>query len=177
MHLDLSGFGKKAPTAPAILYFRGAHKFLSNMQACDVILPADERWNLPPIPCKSVESAYQAWKTTEPALRQLLTELDPVDAKKVAHRDNFPLRIDDSPNARLTIMRELLMQKFSINNPALLKKLLDTGESTIMEGNIWNDTFWGIDLCHGKGGQNYLGLLLMEVRAARQGNTDGTPNT
>ena len=58
-------------------------------------------------------------------------------------------------------MKELLRRKFSI--PYLRDLLLNTENATLIEGNTWNDTFWGIDLKTGKG-QNHLGKLLMEIR-------------
>jgi predicted NAD-dependent protein-ADP-ribosyltransferase YbiA (DUF1768 family) len=59
-------------------------------------------------------------------------------------------------------MRFGLALKFS--DPVLREMLLDTGDAILEEGNMWNDTFWGIDLNTGKG-QNHLGRLLMERRA------------
>jgi predicted NAD-dependent protein-ADP-ribosyltransferase YbiA (DUF1768 family) len=58
-------------------------------------------------------------------------------------------------------MEELLRQKFS--NPVMARKLLDTDENVLVEGNDWNDTFWGV--CNGKG-ENHLGILLMKTRKA-----------
>ena len=43
----------------------------------------------------------------------------------------------------------------------LREQLLATGEAQLIEGNTWNDTFWGV--CKGKG-QNWLGRILVEVR-------------
>ena len=57
-------------------------------------------------------------------------------------------------------MKELLMAKFS-QNEDLKKKLLDTGDATLIEGNTWGDKYWGV--CKGVG-KNRLGELLMEVR-------------
>ena len=39
--------------------------------------------------------------------------------------------------------------------------LLSTGNAELIEGNWWNDTFWGI--CRGKG-ENHLGKILMNIR-------------
>ena len=39
--------------------------------------------------------------------------------------------------------------------------LLATGKATLVEGNSWGDTFWGV--CRGKG-KNMLGKILMRVR-------------
>ena len=48
---------------------------------------------------------------------------------------------------------------------ALAQKLIEmTGNSTLIEGNWWNDRFWGVDSKTGIG-ENHLGKLLMELRA------------
>ena len=43
----------------------------------------------------------------------------------------------------------------------LKELLLSTGDQELVEGNTWNDTYWGI--CRGEG-QNNLGKILMKVR-------------
>lgn len=60
---------------------------------------------------------------------------------------------------RLNLMIELLIQKYS--NESLMQKLLETGDKFLIEGNTWNDTFWGV--CNGQG-RNYLGRILMNIR-------------
>jgi hypothetical protein len=54
---------------------------------------------------------------------------------------------------------ELLAQKFSY--PYYRDLLLATGDAELIEGNVWNDVFWGV--CNGIG-KNWLGKLLMQVR-------------
>jgi len=56
-------------------------------------------------------------------------------------------------------MASLIKEKFK--NESLRKKLLDTGEAFIIEGNWWNDRFWGV--CDGVG-ENHLGIILMNER-------------
>jgi predicted NAD-dependent protein-ADP-ribosyltransferase YbiA (DUF1768 family) len=56
-------------------------------------------------------------------------------------------------------MRELCRQKFAI--PWLRNKLLQTEDWLLVEGNAWNDTFWG--QCRGVG-ENNLGRILMAIR-------------
>lgn len=58
-------------------------------------------------------------------------------------------------------MEELLRIKFSGIDPFLTRALLETGDAELIEGNTWNDTFWGV--CNGEG-ENNLGRLLMKVR-------------
>ncbi len=56
-------------------------------------------------------------------------------------------------------MLDLLRIKFTI--PTLRERLLATGDQTLIEGNTWGDTYWGV--CRGVG-LNNLGTLLMQVR-------------
>ena len=51
--------------------------------------------------------------------------------------------------------------RMKFTDPALAAKLLATGEATLVEGNHWGDTFWGV--CDGEG-RNQLGEILMTVR-------------
>lgn len=46
-------------------------------------------------------------------------------------------------------------------NLDLAKKLVDTGESLLIEGNTWGDKYWG--MVDGVG-HNWLGQILMYVR-------------
>ena len=68
-------------------------------------------------------------------------------------------QLSDWEEIKDSIMYLGLRQKF--HNPTLQKKLLATGEEELIEGNWWNDTYWGV--CNGVG-QNNLGKILMEVR-------------
>lgn len=60
---------------------------------------------------------------------------------------------------RLIIMTELLILKYS--KEKFMKKLLATEYKYLIEGNEWNDTFWGV--CN-KRGRNYLGRIIMNIR-------------
>jgi hypothetical protein len=62
---------------------------------------------------------------------------------------------------KVQTMMNLVWRKFT-SNPTLAKKLLDTGDAYLIEGNWWGDTFWGI--CKDKG-ENHLGKILMQIRA------------
>jgi predicted NAD-dependent protein-ADP-ribosyltransferase YbiA (DUF1768 family) len=56
-------------------------------------------------------------------------------------------------------MATIVTNKFK--DPILRKKLLDTGDADLVEGNTWHDQEWGAY----KGvGNNYLGKILMVVR-------------
>lgn len=58
-------------------------------------------------------------------------------------------------------MRSLLHAKFK--DTFLRNSLLSTGSSELIEGSLWGDFFWGVDLRSGIG-KNYLGKLLMSER-------------
>ena len=131
--------------------FSGPWGFLSNFAPCEVLL--DDGVTYP-----SVEHAYQAAKTLDlgKRLNFVLTGITPSMAKQMGKK--LKLR-PDWEEVKVGIMRDLLMQKF---NPSILRrKLLSTFQAELIEGNWWNDTFWGV--CNGVG-ENWLGKLLMEVR-------------
>jgi len=65
----------------------------------------------------------------------------------------------DWEQRKLDVMRDLIRRKFE--NPLLRAMLLATEDATLIEGNTWNDTFYGV--CKGVG-QNWLGRIIMEVR-------------
>ncbi len=131
--------------------FKGDYEFLSNFFPARV--EYDERWY------PSVEHAYQAAKTLDKNFRKQFrtSRLSAGGAKSMGRR--VKLR-DDWEEVKLEIMRELLIQKFTLHRE-LREKLIATGERQLIEGNWWGDTFWGV--CRGKG-ENWLGKLLMEVR-------------
>jgi hypothetical protein len=105
----------------------------------------------------STESAFQAAKTLDLELREAFCKLDPSTAKKLGR--NVPLR-NDWEEVKYSVMKEVVLYKFSTNSD-LRRRLLDTGNALLIEGNTWNDTYWGV--CNGKG-ENNLGKILMEVR-------------
>jgi hypothetical protein len=105
----------------------------------------------------SVEHAYQAAKSKDVAEKTKIALLStPGQAKRVGRA--VQLR-PDWEHVKIGIMLELVRLKFS--DPILKKKLLDTGDEELVEGNFWHDFFWGV--CDGTG-LNWLGKILMEVR-------------
>lgn len=123
--------------------------FLSNFYPCIIEYEG--------IAYPSVEHAYQAAKTTDIEIRRKIASMDNVVAAKRIGKD-LPLR-DNWENLRIPIMEELLRLKFSYN--WLRKKLVDTGDTPLVETNWWGDRFWGV--CRGTG-SNHLGRLLMKIR-------------
>ena len=76
----------------------------------------------------------------------------------------------DWEEVKVQVMRELLYAKFS--EEPLRGMLKATGDQHLEEGNNWGDTFWGV--CRGRG-ENWLGKLLMEVRASIPDNPVENP--
>ena len=66
----------------------------------------------------------------------------------------------DWEDIKLSVMETALRLKFA--DPELAAMLKATGDEELVEGNWWNDTFWGV--CNGVG-ENNLGKLLMKIRA------------
>lgn len=129
--------------------FDGKDRFLSNFYPAPVTY---EGLRFP-----TVEHAFQAAKTTDVILRQVIARLPtPGLAKK--HGRVLMLRAGWD-NMRLDVMRMLLAQKFS--DPTLRARLVATAPAKLVEGNTWGDRFWGV--CQGIG-ENHLGRLLMEIR-------------
>lgn len=145
-----------APTAtpppPVVIReFRGLYGFLSNFWPSPVI------WQGVLYP--SVEHAYQAAKTDDPAwIARIAAAATPAEAKRLGGR--LPVR-QTWNRERLAVMEALLRQKFA--HPDLRAQLLATGDVQLYEGNAWGDRFWGVDLRTGEG-RNILGRLLMQIR-------------
>ena len=125
--------------------FRGEYAFLSNFYLVGGI---------------TAEHLFQADKTFDRTWAdKIRAAATPAEAKKLGRR--CPMR-NDWNSVRVDIMRDVLKWKFDpVEHPALWAKLKATGDTILIEGNTWNDTFWGI--CNGIG-QNWLGKLLMEIR-------------
>jgi N-glycosidase YbiA len=130
--------------------FRGNYGFLSNFSLVDVEF--DGRVY------PSVEHAYQAAKTTDSIAReQIRRAYSPSQAKRMGRK--LDLR-PDWDSVKLGVMEMLLRQKFGAE--PLKSKLAATYPHELVEGNHWNDTYWGV--CDGKG-ENHLGRLLMKMRS------------
>ena len=65
----------------------------------------------------------------------------------------------DWDDVKLDVMLWGVREKFKHTD--LKDLLLSTGDEELVEGNTWNDTYWGI--CRGEG-QHNLGKILMKVR-------------
>jgi ribA/ribD-fused uncharacterized protein len=131
--------------------FVGEYRFLSNFAPSVIEVDGFEY--------PTVEHAFQSLKTENPTEREIVRSArTPGQAKKLGRR--VTLR-PDWDTARIGVMKMLLEKKFA--NKVLRAELLATGDAELVEGNYWNDTFWGV--CRGRG-ENNLGKLLMQVRSS-----------
>jgi ribA/ribD-fused uncharacterized protein len=141
-----------------IATFKGEYEFLSNFSPHGF---SDGKRYWP-----TVEHYYQAMKTADLDEQERIRLLPTPGAAKRAGRKvtiipEWDKVFSDSPRPfKVRIMKMALNSKFN-QNPDLWRKLLETGDAVLEEGNWWGDTFWGV--CRGVG-ENWLGLLLMELR-------------
>lgn len=107
----------------------------------------------------TVEHMFQALKALDIETRKKIANAaTPGQAKRLGR--SVALR-EDWEEVKVDVMRTALQLKFS--DPTLRAKLIATGDAELIEGNTWNDRFWGV--CRGSG-KNMLGLLLMELRSS-----------
>lgn len=126
--------------------FDGEYSFLSNFYICPV-------WGY-----MSVEHAFQACKTLDESWRNnIRTAATPGMAKRLGRM--APIR-EGWEDMKLDTMLALVRYKFTEHQDLALR-LIATGDAVLIEGNNWNDRYWGI--CRGVG-LNHLGLILMQVR-------------
>jgi hypothetical protein len=128
--------------------FSGEFQFLSNFYPCRIKYEA--------IVYPSVENAYQAAKSLDLQERMEMSKLSAGKAKRRGNKLQLRAGWND---IKLGIMEDLLRKKFRQRDLKAL--LLTTGDSEIIEGNTWGDTYWGV--CGGTG-ENKLGQLIMRIR-------------
>jgi ribA/ribD-fused uncharacterized protein len=136
-----------------IISFRGEYSFLSNFYPVRITIKNNT--------FPSSEHAYQSFKNDSLEWIKQCTEIeDPSKIKKLSQSITLNKNWD---SIKLHVMDIVLRAKFSI--PEMEAKLIDTGNQNIIEGNYWNDTFWGVCLKQNPNcGENHLGRLLMKIR-------------
>jgi ribA/ribD-fused uncharacterized protein len=133
-----------------ITKFAGPYRFLSNFWRVSVHFRG--------VTYQTSEHAYQASKALHPEDAARIAECPyPHAAKRLAR---IVEKRPDWEADKVIVMHEILRAKFT-QNKELAQRLLSTGCCTLVEGNKWHDTFWGV--CDGEG-QNVLGRLLMGIR-------------
>lgn len=139
-------------TRKEIASFRNEYRFLSNFWQSKATLNGIEY--------PTAEHAYQAAKTLDTEIRLGIRSLETAGEAK-AYGQTIQLR-PDWDKIKIPIMKSILISKFITTDPIMMEKLLETGDAVLIEGNTWGDTFWGV--CNGEG-DNWLGILLMNIRA------------
>jgi len=140
--------------------FFGEYRFLSNFWPGVVEYEG--------IRYPSTEHAFQAAKTTDQEERRRIAALpSPRDAKRAGR--TVSLR-GDWEAIKIDVMLDIVRMKF--RHAYLREMLLATGDHELVEGNDWNDAFWGV--CRGRG-ENNLGKILMRVRDEIRAEQDQTP--
>ncbi len=148
--------------------FEGKYAFLSNFEK-SVIVGVDDKIEYP-----TVEHYFQAHKSLDFKDRITIASAPtPGKAKRLGR--SVKLR-NDWEEVKDAVMLEALRLKFS--DKKLRKKLLETGDDYLIEGNSWHDNYWGMCFCRkcGEGkisGKNHLGQLLMKVRAECRNQQEG----
>lgn len=112
-----------------------------------------------------VEVAYQAAKFTGAhanIAKRIIAESNPGKAKKLARELRSFVR-EDWQEINLAIMESLVREKFQ--QEYYKRLLLATGDEMIVEGNSWNDRFYGCVFENGEWvGENHMGKILMKIR-------------
>ncbi len=130
--------------------FRGSYAFLSNFYLAKVIYNGHTY--------RTSEHAFAAAKATNEKDRQYVAN---ATTPGIAKRRGREIKCRPDWNVvKATIMAEIVYHKFA-QNPELYAMLRATGSAALVEGNWWNDTYWGV--CKGIG-ENMLGKILMIVR-------------
>ena len=142
----------------AIMEFTGEYRWLSNFW----LVPIEYKGKYFP----SVEHAYCSAKSEDPIWKEYCQNPHfSAGAIKKASR-KVPL-VENWNEIKESVMEECLRNKFS--HPHLKELLLATGDAVLIEGNWWNDQFWGVNLRTNQG-QNKLGELLMCIREDLRNN-------
>ena len=110
----------------------------------------------------TVEHAYQAAKFDKIEDKEYISKLRTPSEAKAYGKGKAPKAWR---TVSLHIMLNLVRAKFQ-NHKELKEELISTGDRELIEGNWWNDTFWGE--CPLGVGENHLGHILMEVRKELQ---------
>jgi ribA/ribD-fused uncharacterized protein len=147
-----------------------AAKFLKGTMVDVEVTNSSDDW-LKELRDPDEQGRLSKWITV--SLRELAQKAGgPGQVKRLGRKYSAYLR-DDWDDVKLHVMRGLIAEKFSANNPELVAELLKTGEADLIEGNSWGDTYWGVVTGGRKKaligqGQNNLGKLLMARRRQLQ---------
>jgi ribA/ribD-fused uncharacterized protein len=142
--------------------FRYTNSFLSNFSKNSVVYSE--------ILFKTSEHAYQWAKCETDDDRIVIINCDTATQAKKYGRSIKCNLIEWNKN-KVNIMENIIRSKFS--NIKLKAKLINTGDSELIEGNYWHDAEWGKCFClkcKNKEGKNFLGKILMKIRLELKNN-------
>ena len=141
--------------------FQGENRFLSNFFPAHVEILG--------LHFNQVEAAYQAGKAVVCSNRNALIEILETGPDQAGRAKRIGRKIKMSRYElnkwdvlKVSWMTGVVQAKFR-QNPELGERLLATRPKLLVEGNLWGDTFWGIDLATGRG-ENNLGKILTLTR-------------
>lgn len=135
-----------------IMEFKGEYSFLSNFYPCMVYDPVDQLFY------RSTEAYFQAQKCATKEERASFCMLDARESKKLGRQVNLRQNWDEIKDS---VMLTGLFLKFTQNKRIGLL-LAGLAGVELVEGNRWNDTYWGYCL-KTHSGSNKLGKLLEQV--------------
>ena len=142
----------KAEDFPDVINsFKGDYDFLNNRFGCSFIWEG--------IKYNNAETAFHASKLNDESERKLFSRQS---AKKSAIKGGQITLSTEWEERKVETMMSIQIAKFT-QNPSLMKRLLATGNSIIINGNNKHETYWGVDLYSWKG-KNNLGNILMTIR-------------
>jgi len=129
--------------------FSGRYRFLSNFYRSPIEYEG--------IRYPTIEHFYQAQKSLSVEVRRQVAE-QPTPGGVKRYGRTIYLR-PGWESIKESIM--LLGLRLKFTDTPLARLLLNTGETALIEGNDWGDTYWGV---YRGEGLNRLGELLMQVR-------------
>lgn len=106
------------------------------------------------------EHAYHSEKFIDEGLKEQIRNASSAHgALKLSHqhRDKY---LNNWDQIKVSVMKDILREKV-VQHPYVLKKLLDSGNRTLIEDS-WRDSYWGWG--PDKKGDNHLGKIWMELR-------------
>lgn len=115
------------------------------------------------------EAFFAAWKANDSeTFLEIFTERDPRKARSLGRKCDLR---PDWEQIKYDVMMLTLRLKFDLDREEG-KRLLATGNAFLQEGTYWGDDVWGTKLQEkGEPGRNWLGTMLMAVRAELKAET------